>query len=174
MKFLAVLICFVALLSSRSAMPTLKTKLLTFHTNGKPVNLPSDSILADPILLTTKGAQTQVVEIDGKQVLRALLIRDVPNDVRGFLYIEGLAQDGEVSYAVWLPSVAGYFMRPRGLPSGTVHRFIFDNLKSHQSPVILVNGVMDVGQSTTGITPSEEGRLSTLLQLDTFSESALQ
>ncbi|EFP89263.2 uncharacterized protein PGTG_15104 [Puccinia graminis f. sp. tritici CRL 75-36-700-3] len=128
-------------------MPTLKTKLLTFHTNGKPVNLPSDSILADPILLTTKGAQTQVVEIDGKQVLRALLIRDVPNDARGFLYIEGLAQDGEVSYAVWLP---------------------------HQSPVILVNGIVDVGQSTTGSTPSEEERLSTLLQLDTFSESAPQ
>jgi hypothetical protein len=171
MKILAVLVCSVTLLSSRSAMPTLKSKLLTFHTNGKPVNLPTDSKLSDPILLTTKGAQTQIVEIDGKQVLRALLIRDVPNDVRGFLYTKGLAQDGEVSYAVWLPSVAGYFMRPRGLPFGTVHRFIIDNLKSHQSPVILVNGVMDVGQSTTGSRTSEEERLLTLLQLDTFSGS---
>ncbi|WAQ92916.1 hypothetical protein PtA15_17A398 [Puccinia triticina] len=87
-------------------MPVLKSKLLTFSFNTNPLKLPNDSRFADPIISATKGAQTEVAELNGKKALRGLLVRPIGKAGRAYLYVEGLAEEGEVSYAMWLPSVA--------------------------------------------------------------------
>ncbi|KAH9440582.1 hypothetical protein MJO29_016415 [Puccinia striiformis f. sp. tritici] len=180
-KVLAIFACSVMLLNGWAAMPPFKrerppleSRLVTF--GHDPLDIPSGTNLGDPNIIKAEWARPQVTELDGNQVLKSLLIRDVESGNRAFLHIEGLAEGTETQYAIWLPSACPFWMRAPGIPHGIVHRITFDELRSHESPVIQVTGSTFINRSTTGNSPvkeipsSKENPLVEKLYLTIFSD----
>ncbi|KAI9603578.1 hypothetical protein KEM48_000878 [Puccinia striiformis f. sp. tritici PST-130] len=86
--------------------PPLESRLVTF--GHDPLDIPSGTNLGDPNIIKAEWARPQVTELDGNQVLKSLLIRDVESGNRAFLHIEGLAEGTETQYAIWLPDTSDW------------------------------------------------------------------
>ncbi|KAI9600712.1 hypothetical protein H4Q26_000503 [Puccinia striiformis f. sp. tritici PST-130] len=127
--------------------PPLESRLVTF--GHDPLDIPSGTNLGDPNIIKAEWARPQVTELDGNQVLKSLLIRDVESGNRAFLHIEGLAEGTENSIR---------------------------HMVTSRIPVIQVTGSTFINRSTTGNSPvkeipsSKENPLVEKLYLTIFSD----